>query len=136
MARLTLLRKHQDGLRVFVLHPGQWLVVKLGNVQRELPSGVWVQPHPDLMDRRQQLRSGRIARDQAGDTTDVCLGQHSGLREDQAEDRVIGRRRPVDEVVHHVGIGAERQHGRHRAHGQPLIGWQAGSLHELVEVLR
>jgi hypothetical protein len=67
MARLALLGKHQHGLGVFVLDAGQWLLAKVGDIQRELPRGVRVQPHPDVVDGCPQLSLGRIPRDQARD---------------------------------------------------------------------
>jgi len=66
----------------------------------------------------------------------VRRGQHVLLGEDEPVDRVVRGRLPVDEVLDHIGIRPEREHRRHRPHGQPFIRRQAGSLGEHIQVSR
>jgi hypothetical protein len=83
-----------------------------------------------------QLRLGRPVREQAGDAVHVRRVQHRRLREDQAEYRVVGRRVPVDEGVHYVGVGTEGEHHPDGLDGHPLGSAEPGTLHEGIEVLR
>ena len=136
MAGLALLGKHQHGLVVLVLHARQRFLAEIRHVQGELPGGMRVQPHPDLVDGPSQLCLGRPVGEQAGDAVHVRRGQHGCLREDQAEYRVVGRRVPVDEAVHHVGVGTEREHHPDGLDGHPLGSAEPGTLHQGIEVLR
>ena len=108
--------------------PGSGSASRLGDVQRQLAGRVRVQPHPDLVRGRRDLGVGRAARPAGPRAGDVRLGQHVRLREDQAVDRVVGGRVPVDELIDHVGVGPEGQHGGHRPDGQPFAGAEPGPL--------
>ena len=66
---------------------------------------------------------------------DVRAGEHVGLREDEAVDRVVRRRAPVDEALDDVFVGAKGQHGGHGPDREPLIGAQPGPRGQLVQVL-
>ena len=68
---------------------------------------------PELLARHQLVGiiDGRAAGQQPRDPGDVCGGQHVGLREHEAVDRVVGGRGPVDQFVDDVGVGPEGQHG-------------------------
>ena len=136
VAGLALLGEDQDGLRVLVLHPGQRLVVEIWDVERQLPGGMRVQPHPYLMCRGRDFRLGCAAGQERGDPGNVRGGQHVGLREDQAVERVVGGRAPVDEFVDDVGVGPEGQHCPDGPDRQPLGLAQAGPCGQRVQVFR
>jgi hypothetical protein len=134
VAGLALPREEQHGLGVLVLQAGQWPAVQAGRVQQQLPSRVRVQP--DLVRRGAQPGRGRTAVEQVRDPAHVRLGQHVRLGEDEPVDRVVGSRVPVDEVLDHVRVRPEREHGRHRPYREPFPERQAGPLRQHVQMLR
>jgi hypothetical protein len=136
VAGLSLLGEDQHRLGVLVLNAGQWLIAQVGDVQRQLPGGVRVEPHPDLVRRRLDLRLGRALGQQGGDVLHVGRGEHVSLREHQPVDRVIRRRGPVDELLDDVRVGAERKHRPDGPYRQPVRGAETGPRGQDVEVFR
>ena len=136
VAGLALLGEDQDRLRVFVLHSGQRFIVEVGDVQRQLPGGVRVQPHPHIMRGRRDLLVGRATGQQPRDPGDVPGGQHVRLREHEAVDRVVGGHGPVDQFVDDVSVGPEGQYGPDGPDGQAFGLAEAGPGGQGVQVLR
>ena len=136
VAGLALPGEEQHGLRVLVLQAGQRPAVQARRVQQQLAGRVRVEPHPDLVRGGAQGRPGRLAADHVRQPLHVGRGQHVGLGENQAVDRVVRGRVPVDQVLDDIGIRPEREHRRHGPYGQPLVRRQAGPLHEHVQVFR
>jgi len=120
VAGLALAGEKQHRLRVLVLQARQRPAVQGGRVQQQLARRVGIQPHPYLVRGRAQGALGGAVVDQAREPLYVRLGQHVRLREDEAVDRVVRGRVPVDQVLDHVRVRPERQHGRDRPDRQPL----------------
>jgi hypothetical protein len=136
MTGLSLLGEEEHRLGIFVLHTGHRLLADARNVEFQLARRVRVEPHPDLVRRRLDFGVSCAGVQKARQPGDIRLGQHVRLREDQTIDGVLGNGRPVDELIHHVGVGAEGQHRRHRPDPEPLLIPHAASLQQVVEMLR
>ena len=136
VAGLALLGEEQHGLRVLVLEPGEPHAVHVRRVEQQLAGWVGVESHPDLMRGLADLRSRRAAGEQVRDPVHVWRRQHVGLGEDQAVDRVVRCHVPVDELLEHIGVHAEREHRGHCADGEPLGVAEARAPGELVQVPR
>ena len=116
VAGLTLGREEQDRLPVLVLHAVQFLVVLPGHVVLELTRGLWVQIPSDPVHGPRRFRVTRPFFRQCRHLVEVVRRQHIPLRECKLEHGIVGDILPSDQVLHHVGIGPERQNPRHDFH--------------------
>jgi len=114
---LPLPGEEEHRLRVLVLQAGQRPTVQAGRVQMQLAGRMGVQPHPDLVRGGAQAGLGSAAADHVRESPHISRGQHVRLGKDEPVDRVIGGSVPVDQVLDHVRVRPEREHGRHRPHG-------------------
>jgi hypothetical protein len=69
---------------------------------------------------------GRALGQHPRDRVHVVSGQHAGLREEQTVDRVVRCRRPVDQVLGDIVVGAKRYYRGYGAQSQPLGRVQPG----------
>ena len=65
---------------------------------------------------------------------EVAALQHSALREHQAVDRVVRDPVPVDQVLDHVAVGTERQHGADDFHVEQVVVRDVTVLRNRIEI--
>jgi hypothetical protein len=84
--------------------------------------------------RTEDLGAGRILGQQVRHLLEIGLGQHPGLWKRQPEDRIVGHRRPVDQLVDDIGVRTERQDRGDGPEGEPLGGRQRHALQQAIQV--
>ena len=135
MAGLPLAGEEQHRLAVLVLKTVNRLVRDLRDVQFPLSGRVRVELLTDLVGAGLDLVRRCIAPHQVRHVQEVNLFEHALLRERHLVDGVVGHPVPIDEVVDHVPVGAERQHAGNDLHGEAVVGGQALELRNFIEML-
>ncbi len=116
MAGLPGAWEKQHGLFVLVLQAAHRLAVEHRHVMRHLAGRMRIHPHANtahfLLDRhfvfddQHQFAQALVFRS----------GQHVPVRKDKAVDGIVGNVVPVDQLVHYILVGTERQHVRDDQH--------------------
>src|SRR5580700_9093292 len=75
----------------------------------ELAGRMRIQPEPDCVRGRLDLSLPRTLSEHVRYRLYIPHRKHVRLREDQPVDRIVGCRVPVDQPLHHVLVGPERQ---------------------------
>ncbi len=132
---LPLGREVQHGLLVLVLHALQRILLQPRHVEFLLAGGVRVEGVADRGDTRGAPGLAGVG-DQIARLLLVGPAEHARLREHQLEDRVVRHRRPVDELVEHVLVGPEGEHGGVDGDGLALLLAQAVPPGDGVEMVR
>jgi hypothetical protein len=121
VAGLARAREEQHRFLVLVLQAFQGRVVHARDVVGHLAGRVRIHAHADLV---HQLGDGGgilLVQHQVAQLLVFAAGQHVAVREGQAVDRIVGDAVPVDQLLHHVFVGAETA-----AHGRPPAPLPAG----------
>ena len=135
VAGLALRREKQHGLLILVLHTGNHFAVELGHVQLHLPGRVRVEFAANLIGGELDLRLGCIAHHEVAHALVIRLLQHAALRKGELKNRVVRDVAGIDQVLDHVIIHAERQHGRYRLHVEDLLLVEFQLLRDLRKIL-
>jgi hypothetical protein len=132
---LPLRREEEHRLPVLVLHAGEPGSADARYVQLHLACRMRV--HAELDRSRSGAHGlGRCTCAQEGlERVEVFAREHVSLREGQLEHGVVGHPAPVDELLEHVVVDAERQDLGDDTHRVALFGRKPLELWNRVEVL-
>src|SRR5690606_18502119 len=123
-----------DRLAILVLDARERRPLERGDVELLLPRRVRVVPSLDGARELGELLGRRVASYAIGYQAKVLAREHPALREGELEHRIVGYPRPVDELVAHVWVHAEREDGRDDLHREAVIGGELRDLRDGVEV--
>ena len=134
VAGLALAREEQNGFAIFVLESFEGLAFFTGNVELPLPGRMRIEIGADIGGSALDLLRRGVAHHEIGDPAKVAVAQHAPLREHQLVDRIVRHPVPIDQVLDHVAVGPERQHGADDLHGKQIVASHVPILGNRVEI--
>ena len=134
VAGLTLAREEQHCLAILVLKTFQSLAFFAGDVELPLPGRMRVELGADVGGSAIDFLRCGLADHEIGDAAEVAVFQHAPLREHKPVDRIVRHAVPIDQVLDHIAVGAERQHGADDLHGEQVVVAHVSILRNRVEV--
>ena len=134
VAGLTLAREEQSCLPIFVLKSFESFAFFLRNIKLALPGRMRIEARANIGSRTLDLLRRGIAGHEIGNPAEVAVSQHSPLREHQPVDRIVRHPVPIDQVLDHVAVGAERQHGADDLHGEQIVIGHVTELGNRVQI--